>query len=312
MTFYKQRLIATFRENSIAAMKLYFRNASKSHSLPKLSRFINKKLYRLGLGSALNRYDNSLTLYSAKADKKLYSDYELNEKFLNFGSGAFFHNRWKNYDYPGQSSYYRSIQGKEGSNFFAIDLCLEKLAIPESDDSVALIYCSHMLEHLDKESSLRFLKECLRILKKGGVMRVALPNTRNDFYLTRCLINQKEMIGSLYENYVADATSHVLTDTAKLDSEEITGLLDESQFQSDAFYSKTLAKYPEISLFDGNNHDRHINYWEFENLIEATKTIGFRCVVPTYQGSSLALPFTNLHVFDTTEPHISFYADIVK
>ena len=257
MTFTKKRLFTTLHKTIITVMRLYFSNISKSHTLPKLSRFMNKKLYCLGLGSAINRYEKSLTLYSSMADKKLYSDYELNEKFLNFGSGAFFHNRWKNYDYPAQSSYYSSIQGKEGSDFFEIDLCSEKLAIPECDDSVALIYCSHTLEHLDRESSLRFLKECLRVLKKDGVMRVALPNTRNLFYSTLCLINQKEMIESLYENYLTDATSHVLTDTAKLDVKEITELLDESQFQSDTFYSKTISKHPGMSYFDGNNPERH-------------------------------------------------------
>lgn len=38
------------------------------------------------------------------------------------------------------------------------------------------IYSSHMVEHLDREEARGFLKECLRVLKSGGILRLALPN----------------------------------------------------------------------------------------------------------------------------------------
>ena len=312
MKIKNKKLFTSMRENTIAACKFYLHQASKSPFLPKLSRFTNKRLYSVGLGSALNRYNNSFTLYSAFADKKLYSDYRVNEKFLNFGSGAFFHSRWKNYDYPGQSLYYQNVQGKEGKDFFAIDLCEEKLKIPEDNDSVSLIYCSHTLEHLDKVSSLRFLTECFRILKKDGVMRVALPNTKNDFYLMRCLQAQSGANKDIKRNYFLDAASEILSDAGKLDFDDLLELLDKSQYESHLFYNNVIEKYPEKAIFSGKDPERHINYWDFDHLIDVVTNIGFTCAIPTFQGSSIASPFTNLHVFDTTEPHISFYADIVK
>ena len=50
--------------------------------------------------------------------------------------------------------------------------------IPEPDASVTVIYSSHMLEHVDCEQAKQFLKESLRVLMPGGVIRIAVPNIR--------------------------------------------------------------------------------------------------------------------------------------
>ena len=308
----KKRLFSSLRENTIFAVRFYFKSVSASFFLHKVSRFINKYLYLIGLGSSLNRYDNSLTLYSSFADKKLYSSFKENDKFINFGSGAFFHKRWKNYDYPGNSSLYKAIQGNPSNDFHSIDLCDKNLKVPEADNSVDLIYCSHTLEHLDKKSSHKFLKECYRILKKGGVLRVALPSTKNDFYLLSCLMRQNEVHDDVKNNYIQDATYRVLADTKTIKMENILEVLDKASFKSNEFYNLLVKEYPAMAYFDGNYPERHINYWDFDNLIEVMSEFGFELTIPSYQGSSVVRPFCNLHVFDNTEPQISIYADIIK
>jgi len=50
--------------------------------------------------------------------------------------------------------------------------------IPEPDRSVAALYTSHMLEHLDREDALGFLREVRRVLAPGGVLRIAVPDVR--------------------------------------------------------------------------------------------------------------------------------------
>jgi predicted SAM-dependent methyltransferase len=44
------------------------------------------------------------------------------------------------------------------------------------DESVDLIYVSHCLEHLDIEEVSRALKEWARVLKPGGMLRIAVPD----------------------------------------------------------------------------------------------------------------------------------------
>ena len=312
MKFSNIRLWKTQRENNFKAIRIFSKSIGHSIFFSKFSRFINKYLYKFGIGSSLNRYDNSFTFYSSKADSKLYKDFNKSDKFINFGSGAFFHNRWKNYDYPGQSNYYKSIQGSEGKDFYAIDLCSYNLSVPEPDESVNLIYCSHTLEHIDSKSSIRFLRECFRILKKDGVMRVALPNTKNDFVLLRCLLSQSLVTEDVKEKYLRDVASHILTDSQKLSIKEIRDLSDSTDQESYEFFNNIIKKYTDFAEFKMTNPERHINYWDYENLIKISSNIGFSFCIPCYQGSSVALPFTNLHVFDNTESQISIYADIVK
>jgi len=52
----------------------------------------------------------------------------------------------------------------------------KKLLSPYENDSVEIIYTSHCLEHLPVGKTDLLLKDCYRVLKTGGVMRVILPS----------------------------------------------------------------------------------------------------------------------------------------
>ncbi|MDB4916847.1 MAG: hypothetical protein JWM95_4491 [Gemmatimonadetes bacterium] len=60
----------------------------------------------------------------------------------------------------------------------AIDWADVTRSIPEANQTVDVIYSSHMLEHLDNEQAMRFLAEARRVLIHGGIIRLALPNIR--------------------------------------------------------------------------------------------------------------------------------------
>ncbi|HWS48695.1 MAG TPA: methyltransferase domain-containing protein [Candidatus Methanoperedens sp.] len=47
---------------------------------------------------------------------------------------------------------------------------------PNEDKSVDYIYCSHVLEHFEKDEAINILKEARRVLKKKGVIRIVLPD----------------------------------------------------------------------------------------------------------------------------------------
>lgn len=46
------------------------------------------------------------------------------------------------------------------------------------DGTVEVIYTSHMLEHLDRREAMRFLCESMRLLRPGGLIRIAVPDIR--------------------------------------------------------------------------------------------------------------------------------------
>ena len=51
-------------------------------------------------------------------------------------------------------------------------------SIPLQTSSVDCLYTSHMVEHLSQKGARSFLKEVKRVLKVGGVVRIAVPDLR--------------------------------------------------------------------------------------------------------------------------------------
>lgn len=50
--------------------------------------------------------------------------------------------------------------------------------LPIPNSSVDVLYSSHMLEHLDQKEAALFLREARRVLRSGGIIRLAVPDIR--------------------------------------------------------------------------------------------------------------------------------------
>ena len=50
--------------------------------------------------------------------------------------------------------------------------------IPAESGSVEFIYCSHMIEHLSRWQAVGFVRECHRVLRPGGWLRLATPDLK--------------------------------------------------------------------------------------------------------------------------------------
>jgi predicted SAM-dependent methyltransferase len=62
--------------------------------------------------------------------------------------------------------------------------------LPYADQSVAVVYASHVLEHLHRSETARFLSHVRRLLKPGGVCRVVVPDVHA--IVTWYLANREE------------------------------------------------------------------------------------------------------------------------
>lgn len=51
--------------------------------------------------------------------------------------------------------------------------------LPFSNDSLSVVYASHLLEHLYLEEAKRLLGECFRVLKPGGILRTVVPDLKS-------------------------------------------------------------------------------------------------------------------------------------
>lgn len=73
----------------------------------------------------------------------------------------------------------------------AADLIIDvRKGLPFDDNSVDFIYNEHFIEHLTYEEGQKVLKEFWRVLKKGGVLRIATPDL--DYIINKYMSNWKD------------------------------------------------------------------------------------------------------------------------
>ncbi|ASC71435.1 Methyltransferase domain protein [Halomicronema hongdechloris C2206] len=83
-------------------------------------------------------------------------------EYLNIGCGHRFHHAWQNIDFISSNDKVSPCDLRDG--------------IPFRDSFFQVVYHSHLLEHFSKESALRLTKECFRVIKPRGIIRIVVPD----------------------------------------------------------------------------------------------------------------------------------------
>ena len=85
-------------------------------------------------------------------------------KYLNLGCGIRYSNEeeWTNLDFVS------SADGIIAHNLLK--------GIPFQDNYFDFVYHSHLLEHFSKDDGEKLIEECFRVLKSGGILRIAIPD----------------------------------------------------------------------------------------------------------------------------------------
>ncbi|WP_320673779.1 class I SAM-dependent methyltransferase [Prochlorococcus sp. MIT 1341] len=98
-------------------------------------------------------------------DKWLYNEYIKNNKIrkLHIGCGRSLIKGWLNTDYYG------------GKDIMRLDATKK---FPFKDNEFDYIFSEHMIEHISYNDATKMLKECFRILKPGGKIRISTPDIR--------------------------------------------------------------------------------------------------------------------------------------
>lgn len=74
---------------------------------------------------------------------------------------------------------------------------IDKLPMFE-DNTIDLIYCSHALEYFDRQQAKEVLKEWGRVLRFGGVLRVAVPDFEAMINVYKKYGDLNKILGPLY------------------------------------------------------------------------------------------------------------------
>ena len=89
---------------------------------------------------------------------------------LNIGSfTTMYHHGWINMDIHDLEAFAKA----NGYNYQRHDV---RAGLPYQTGTVDLISCCHMLEHLSDKEGLSFLRECRRVLKNDGAIRIQVPD----------------------------------------------------------------------------------------------------------------------------------------
>ncbi|HWH49454.1 MAG TPA: methyltransferase domain-containing protein [Burkholderiales bacterium] len=84
------------------------------------------------------------------------------KRLLNVGCGLHFHPAWVNVDVVPASSEVIAVDVRKG--------------LPFADRTFDAVYCSHVLEHLSQHQAAGLLEHMHRVLRPGGIIRIAVPD----------------------------------------------------------------------------------------------------------------------------------------
>jgi len=87
------------------------------------------------------------------------------KNYLNVGCGGTYHKSWTNIDMNVSSPYVISHNLLKG--------------LPFEGNNFDVVYHSQVLEHFSKKEAPKFISECYRVLRVGGVLRIVVPDLEN-------------------------------------------------------------------------------------------------------------------------------------
>ena len=84
------------------------------------------------------------------------------QRMLNLGCGRRYHSDWMNIDIHPVDQHVKRC-----------DICRP---LPFDTDTFDVVYHAHVLEHLTGDRAVQFMRECFRVCRPGGIIRVAVPD----------------------------------------------------------------------------------------------------------------------------------------
>lgn len=141
---------------------------------------------------------------------------------LHLGSGAVSLEGWLNVDIAAPTA----------------DLHLDlRKPLPFDDESIDYIFSEHFIEHITREEAIGLIRECHRVLKENGVLRLSTPNLKHLVvsYLAQNVDEWGELWRPANPCRLLNEGMRCWGHQYVYDEEELTQLLSEVQFREVRF-----------------------------------------------------------------------------
>jgi predicted SAM-dependent methyltransferase len=234
-------------------------------------------------------------------------------RYVNIGAGSFYHPYWHNLDTP--NDFYASSQ--KSHLHIQHDLTSHQ-PLPFDDDSLQVVYMSHVIEHLTDEDVQYCFVEVNRCLRPGGFFRITCPDIdleyaaycRGDVTLWMWPTPWGERSFSIEQRFLehfATALTLNYPDDAwhKFTDEEIRDIFSKlPKEEALGFFVNQIPSRPEQT-----HPENHVNWFNSAKLLAMLKKAGFEGVYESRYGQSKCPLMRNTRLFDSTVPDISLYVE---
>jgi predicted SAM-dependent methyltransferase len=239
---------------------------------------------------------------------------------LNIAAGNYVISGFKSLDIY-TPHYYKS---KELFLASRIEYNLRSDQIPFGNNSVDNIYISHAIEHVETEAVLKFFYEAFRVLKVGGVLRVACPDAKflyevsefqNGYWAWRknALLNRDvyEMTDQESCEQFDYFIREVATPRMRFYKNRVEGIEMHPAKLLGSRYMEVVGNINSRLKFRPEYPGDHINSWDFDSVKCIGEKVGFKRVINSKYRASVSARMQGAD-FDKTFPQMSLYVDLVK
>ncbi len=235
---------------------------------------------------------------------RVMRNYEKGKNYLNVGGGKFLQENWRILDYVSpEYPYDRELID------YNINL-LEMKPWPVESDSFQLVYSSHAMEHLTDEVGRFVFMEVNRILEKGGIFRITVPDV--DLVYAAYKKNDLDFIA---ENANSPDKRNIFTHFLGTFSSLKPDAVDREKLDEEIGHRPKedfLDSYIEKQI-DPEKHDfsSHATWYNFDKIKKYGEQAGFSQVLLSQKGNSLSEEMRKTG-FDHKPGKSNIYVDLVK
>lgn len=188
-----------------------------------------------------------------------------NPERLNIGGGNWYQRGWHNVD----------LYAHPAFADIALDFRVDA-RLPIADNTLDVVFSSHVIEHVDDETVAAMVGEAHRILRPGGVLRLATPDPRkafaaygrgdHDFFDRGGVSCHGDTIEQKLVNFFASYREGDYSGGPIVDPSEVRRRVGDRE----AFPRWCVQQIPESAPYRA-----HVNSWSAERLIDLVRAAGF-------------------------------------
>lgn len=245
--------------------------------------------------------------------RKAYGDEAVDKRlFANLGCG-------KNWNHPFWTGFDGEVATDPKTGLHHVDFSTG-LALEVPDNTFHLVYCSHLLEHFNAHDGKRLVREMLRILKPGGLIRVITPDImlfleayqqNNTFFFDKFLSNHWPQEGEIEQQFLYHFAAPVSSIFKNSDRDPLPSTRVKEMFAQmpveDAL-NKIIALCEDFS----SPYNPHINWYSADKLCQMLSACGFVDPKESRYCRSDAFVLRDPLVFDTTQSDASVFVEARK